>query len=114
MGGDRIPGPFNDAVDEETRRRREQNERHLEGEENKKKVQEALERAQASWLAELGRLDEIAVDVFSGKRCEFIRTYSDAWLHADAYNKRLMRPTWLALIRKYDLEEDPEGTGGEG
>jgi len=111
MGGDRIPGPFNDAVDEETRQRREQNERHFGGEENEKTIQKALDRAQASWIAEFGRFDEIAVDVFYGHRGRFIRKYADAWLHADAWNKRLMKPVFQALIRKYDLEADPKGTG---
>jgi len=110
MGGDRVPGPFNDRVDEETRRRREFTERHLKGKENAKKIQESLARAQASWLSEFGRLDELAVDVFYGRRGGFLIKYADAWLHADAWNKRLMRPVWEAFIRKYDLEEDPTGT----
>lgn len=111
MGGDRILGPFNDAVDEETRQRRELNERHLGGEENARKIQEALDRAQATWIEEFGCLDEIAVDVFHGRRGGFIRKYADTWLHADAWNKRLMKPVFQALIRKYDLEADPKGTG---
>lgn len=110
MGGDRVPGPFNDAVDERDRERREALERHLEGKENVDKYQEAINRARASWLAEFLRLDEIAVDVYHGRRGGFIRKYADAWLHADAYNKRLMRPAWEAFIRKYGLETDPEGT----
>ena len=64
MGGDRIPGPFNDAV-----------------------------------------------DVYHGKRGGFLRKFADAWTHADMGNKYLMKPVWQALIRKYNLEEDPDGTG---
>jgi len=111
MGGDRVPGPFDDAVDEETRRRRELTERHLKGVENADKLDKALARARASWLEEFGRLDELAVDVFHGRRGGFLIKYADAWLHADAWNKRLMQPVWEAFIRKYGLEEDPTGTG---
>ena len=109
MGGDRVPGPFNDAVDEETRRRRELIERHLSGEDITQDLDALILRAQAAWLAEFGRLDEIAVDVYHGQRGGFIRKYADAWGHADAFNKRLMRPAWEAFIRKYNLEEDPSG-----
>ena len=110
MGGDRVPGPFDDAVDEETRRRRELIKRHLTGEDITRDLDKLLLRARASWLSEFGRLDDVALDVFHGHPGGFIRRYADAWLHADAWNKRLMRPVWEAFIRKYDLEEDPTGT----
>ena len=111
MGGDRVPGPFNDAVDTEAERRRKLRKRHLEGKENEKTIERALLLAQASYASEFNRLDELAVDVFHGRRGAFIRKYADAWLHADVWNKRLMRPVWEAFIRKYGLEEDPTGTG---
>jgi len=110
MGGDRIPGPFDDAVDEETRRRRELRERHLEGDDNMERIRETLQSVKVHYAAEFLRLDEIAVDVYHGRRGGFLIKYADAWLHADAYNKRLMKPVWQAFIRKYDLEENPEGT----
>lgn len=108
---DRIPNQFSDAVDEETRQRREWLERHRDGFPRARKVQEALDRARTSWIAEFGRLDEIAVDVYHGKRGGFLKKFADAWLHAEACNKRLIKPMWAALIRKYGLEEDPKGTG---
>lgn len=110
MGGDRVPGPFDDAVDEETRRRRELTARALGGEDDRDRIVRALEKTRASHLAEFGRLDMIAVDVTQGNRGGFLIKYSAAWLHADAWNKRLMRPVWEAFIRKYGLEEDPAGT----
>ena len=110
MGGDRVPGPFDEAVDEETRRRRELHERHLEGDENMERIRETLELVKVHYAAEFFRLDEIAVDVYHGRRGGFLIKYADAWLHADAWNKRLMRPVWEAFIRKYGLEEDPTGT----
>jgi len=106
-----MPGPLNDAVDATTRRREEMNKRHLEGKENVEKVEEALRQARVSFLEEFERLCAIAVDVFNGRRGSFLKKYADAFLHADPYNKRLMRPVWEAFIRKYNLEEDPTGTG---
>jgi len=76
-----------------------------------KRKRDALARARTSWTHEFGRLDVIAVDVYHGKRGGFLRKYADAWIHADAFNKRLMQPAWEALIKKYGLEEDPHGTG---
>jgi len=110
MGGDRVPGPlsrFIPSIDEYLRARLEA---LATGNPHGESVAKVLRRARASWIAEFGRLDEIAVDVYHGRRGGFIRTYADAWLHADAYNKRLMRSAWEAFIRKYGLEEDPEGT----
>jgi len=111
MGGDRIPGPLDDAVDEETRRRREREEQFLGDEGDRKRMRDVLARARNSWTIEFGRLDEIAVDVHNGRWDGFIRKFADAWSHADAGNKRLIRHAWEALIREYDLEEDPHGTG---
>ena len=111
MGGDRIPGPLNDAVDEETRRLRELAGGHLDDEESMKRMRDVLARARDSWIHEFGRLDEIAVDVYHGHRGGFIRKFADAWHHADAFDKRLIQRAWEAIILKYGLEEDPEGTG---
>jgi len=110
VGGDRIPGPYDDQVDKETRQRREFRERHLGGEKNEKKIYKALLQVQASYAAEFLYLDEIALGVFHGRRGGFIRKYTAAWLHADAWNKRLMKPVFQALICKYNLDEDPTGT----
>ena len=110
---DRVPGPFNDAVDLNVRQREEFAKRHPIGEKEMKRIQASFDRAQAAWIEEFGRLDEIALDVFHGKRGGFIRKYADAWSHADAWNKRLMRPAWVEFIVKYNLEVDPEGTGLE-
>lgn len=109
MCGDRVPGPFSDAVDRRDRERRETRERHREG--CAKTIERALAEARASYTAEFLQLDEIALGVFHGKRGSFVRKYTDAWLHADMGNKRLMRPVFEAFIRKYDLEADPTGTG---
>lgn len=56
-------------------------------------------------------LDEIALGVFHGQRGHFVKKYCDAWLAADVWNKRLMRPVFERLIEKYGLEADPTGTG---
>jgi len=110
VGGDRIPGPrsrFIPSIDEFLEAcRKALGAGNPHGED----VGEVLRRARASYVAEFLRLDEIALAVFGGHRGGFIRRYADAWLHADAWNKRLMRPVWESLIRKYDLEENPEGT----
>lgn len=105
MGGDRVPGPFNDAVDEETRRRREENKRHLEGKENAEKVQEALRQARATLIAEFGKLNEVALaTIGSPGQSPFLIKYAGAWLAGDAYNKRLMVPVFKAFIRNAGLD----------
>ena len=110
MGGDRVPGPrsrFIPSIDEYLRARlRALGAGNPHGED----VAGLLRRARAAYVAEFLRLDEIALAVFGGRRGSFLRKYADAWLHADAWNKRLMRPVWESLIKKYGLEEDPEGT----
>lgn len=111
MGCDRVPGPFNDAVDENVRQREESAKRHPIGEKEMKRIQASLERAKIAYTTEFGRLDYIAVEVFHGQWGGFIWKYADAWSHADANDKRLMRPVWVELIVKYNLEVDPEGTG---
>lgn len=73
--------------------------------------EELLARAQLSWLQEFGRLDDIAREVLYSRHGAFVRKYADAWLHADASNKRLMRPVWEQFIKKYGLEENPRGVG---
>jgi len=107
VGGDRVPGPFDDDVDEETRIRREIIKRTFGVEEEGLSPGELLEGAQASWTAEFGRLDEVAHDTLARGVGGFLTKYAQAWLYADAWNKRLMRPVWEAFIRKYNLEEDP-------
>lgn len=84
---------------------------HAHREEERKKLQDAIERAQALWTEEFGLLDRIAVDVYHGKRGGFLKKYVAAWMHADASNKRLMWLAWVSLIVKYDLVVDPTGTG---
>ena len=62
--------------------------------------------------AEFGLLDRIALDVVHGRRGCFLRKFADAWLHADAHNKSILRPAFLALIDKYSLQEDLEEEPG--
>lgn len=111
MGCDRVPGPFNDAVDRNDRERLEHIKRHPIGEKEMKRIMASLERANIAYTAEFARLDRIAVDVYHGQRCGFLKKYVAAWMHADAGDKRVMRSAWVELIVKYNLEVDPEGTG---
>lgn len=108
MGGDRVPGPFNDAVDERDRDRIEFMKRHGVAE---KVIKATLAQARADYIAGLLRLDGIAVDVYHGRRGNFLKKYADAWLAADPSNKKKMRPAWIEFIVKYNLEADPKGTG---
>ena len=67
-------------------------------------MSDIIKQAQESYLVEFELLDRIAVDVFHSRRGGFLRMFADAWLGADAENKRILRPAWLELIRKYSLD----------
>lgn len=133
MGGDRIPGPLSRFIpsldeflrvrlkalaargpvdpDKRERRRREAIRRTFGVEDEGLSPEELLERAQASWIAEFGELDSVALETLGAGRGNFLTRYSRAWLAADAWNKRLMRPVWESLINKYDLHGKQEGAG---
>ena len=110
-GVDGIPGPHDDDVDEFTRQREELNKSSRDKNRDEISFMEALDKARKSELLEFCPLNQIAVDVFYGERSEFLKKYADAWLHADVWNKRLMKPVFQAFIRTYNLEEDPAGDG---
>lgn len=55
-------------------------------------------------MTDVGLLDKIAVEVVHGNRGEFLRKFADAWLSADDSNKTILRPAFLRLIEKHDLE----------
>ena len=53
-------------------------------------------------------LDKVAMDVVDDpSRGGFIRAFAGAWLEADAENKEIMRPAWLAIIDRHSLSEAP-------
>ena len=111
MGGDRVPGPLDDQVDERTRQLKELFKRDIGVDAEGKTADELIKHAETLWIEEFGRLDGVALDVTHGRSTGFLTKYADAWIHADAWNKRLMRPVWESFIRKYNLLEDPGGTG---
>jgi hypothetical protein len=53
---------------------------------------------------EFGLLDKIAIEIVNGKSGEFLRKFADAWLHADDFNKKILRSAFLRLIEEIDLE----------
>lgn len=62
--------------------------------------------SQDSYTTRHGVLDDIAVEVSKNSgQSPFLRKFAEAWLAADAENKEILRPTWLALIAKYGLED---------
>lgn len=65
-----------------------------------------VREAQDAWEAEFGLLDRIAHRVFYSRHGGFLRKFADAWLHADAENKRILKPAWLILIDKYGLDDE--------
>ena len=71
--------------------------------------EDPLKAAQAMWEAEFGHLDDVARAVLFSRRGQFLVTFAQAWLRADAFNKRILRGAWESLIKKYDLEEEAEG-----
>ena len=50
----------------------------------------------------------IAVYVVSSSHGDFLRTFADAYLRADQGNERILRPAWLVLVDKYDLDGEYE------
>ena len=75
-------------------------------------AEDVIKRAQAGWLIEFGHLDELAVDVVHSRHGAFLRRFASAWLHADVFNKRIIREAWEKLIEKYGLEENRTGVPG--
>lgn len=72
---------------------------------------EAYVKAENKYRNEVARLDEIAIEVYHGKRGSFVKALADVWCRADPSNKRIVKPAWEAIVVKYDLAEDPSGTG---
>lgn len=54
-------------------------------------------------------LNKIAVHVYNGNYGSFLKAVADAWLKADPKNKRILRPAWVILIDKYNLDKEAEG-----
>jgi hypothetical protein len=50
----------------------------------------------------------IAVHVVSYKHGCFLQTFALAYLRADQENERILRPAWLVLVDKYDLDREYE------
>ena len=69
-------------------------------------MSDIIKRAQEDWEAEFGLMDRIAHHVLHSPHGAFLRKFADAWLHADAFNKRIIRFAWRGLIDKYDLEDE--------
>ncbi len=53
--------------------------------------------------ADIEVLDEIADAELDRPRGEFLRHFLLAWLYADGENKRLLKPAFKQLVRKYRL-----------
>ncbi len=51
-------------------------------------------------------LDKVAADVVGDPgRGWFLRSFADAWLHADAESKEILRPAWISIIERHSLSE---------
>jgi len=46
-----------------------------------------------------------ALRVYNGDHGSFLKTFADAYLHADSENREILHPAWKQLIEKYDLLE---------
>lgn len=56
------------------------------------------------------KLNEIAVNVVKSSRGSFLKAFADAWLKADPENKDILRPAWIVIIDKYQLDQEYEET----
>jgi len=45
----------------------------------------------------------VALRVYNGDYGSFLKTFADAYLHADSENREILHPAWRQLIEKYDL-----------
>jgi len=52
---------------------------------------------------EIRELDEIAEAELDRHRGDFLRHFLLAWLYADGENKRLLKPVFTKLVKKYGL-----------
>ena len=55
-------------------------------------------------------LHAIAVDVVNSNHGDFLKTFADAYLRADRANERILRPAWLVLVDKYQLDKEYKST----
>ena len=60
------------------------------------------------YVAEFGRLDDVARAVVYSSHGDFLKSFANAWLRADMWNKRILREAWERLVEKYDLVRDLE------
>lgn len=51
-------------------------------------------------------LDIIAVEVSNSHHGDFLKTFAKAWQLAQGSNKILLKPAWIALIDKYELQDE--------
>lgn len=97
MGGDRIPSIFDRLRDDP-----------------EKAAEKLLRWAQEAYMAEFKRLDGIAVFVVNSAYGVFLKRMASAWLHADPWNKRILRQAWERLVKKYDIAGEYERSALEG
>ena len=51
-------------------------------------------------------LQIIAVEVVNSNHGDFLKHFANAWLKTDRANKVILKPAWLMLVNKYQLEEE--------
>ncbi len=63
------------------------------------------------WRVEKGgqSLEDIARLIRYSKHGYFVKALAQAWLHADRDDKEIIRPGWVEIIHKYNLNKESEG-----
>lgn len=51
-------------------------------------------------------LDKIAVNVVESLHGDFLKQLARTWLHADPFNKEILREAWETIIKKYKLDKE--------
>lgn len=69
---------------------------------------EGFDRPEEKYRREVKRLNRIAQCVWNSDRGHFERKLADAWVHADSFNKRILKSAWEAVVVKYRLAEELE------
>jgi len=70
---------------------------------------ETYDRAEEMYQAAVERLNAVAGYVADSNHGDFLKALADAWLLADASNRRILKPAWAAIVAKYTLEVEVTG-----
>lgn len=66
---------------------------------------EVYDWSEEKYQEEVDCLSKIAEKVYHSDHSLFLKAKADAWIHADASNKRILKFAWESIVMKYKLAE---------